>query len=296
MRPVKIADRNVGEGQPVFICAEIGINHNGDLDIAKQLIKVAKESGCDAVKFQKRTVRTVYSEAELAKERMSPFGTTNGDLKRGLEFGKNDYEVINDFCRELKILWFTSCWDESSVDFMENYNPPCYKIASASLTDCELLHRHRETKKPIILSTGMSTMGEIKTAVSILGKDDLILMHTNSSYPSATAELNLRVIETLRKEFDVPVGYSGHETGIFPTCLSIAFGACVIERHITLDRAMWGSDQSASVEPQGLQKITEYIRAGEVSMGDGQKRVYPSEIGVLQKLRRKNTLTEFNKK
>jgi N-acetylneuraminate synthase len=283
---VTIAGRKIGPGQPCFIVAEIGINHNGDVEIAKRLIDAAIESGCDAVKFQKRTVDVVYTAEELAKPRENPFGATNGDLKRGLEFGEKEYREIAAYCKEKGILWFVSCWDEGSVDFIEAFDPPCYKIASASLTDDNLLKHHRATGKPIIASTGMSTLEQIDHAVEVLGKDNLILMHTTSTYPSQLEELNLKVIQTLQARYNVPVGYSGHEVGLAPSIAAAVLGACSIERHITLDRAMWGSDQAASVEPQGFQRMVKDVRANETALGDGTKRLYDSEIPVMQKLRR----------
>ena len=285
-RAVKIGDRLVGPGHPCFIAAEIGINHNGDLDIAKQLVDVAAAIGCDAVKFQKRTVEVVYSQAELDRPRESPFGTTNRELKEALEFGLEEYQGIDRHCKERGIMWFASCWDEGSVDFIEQFDPPCYKIASACLTDDHLLRHHRKYGRPIILSTGMSTMEEIRHAVEVLGEEDLILMHCTSTYPSKNEELNLRVIDTLQKEFNCPVGYSGHELGLQTSIAAVALGACAVERHITLNRAMWGSDQAASVEPHGFARLVRDIRVVEVAMGDGNKRVYDSELPILAKLRR----------
>ena len=285
-KTVSIGSRIVGEGQPCFIVAEIGINHNGDLDTARKLISAAMLAGCDAVKFQKRTVDVVYTPQELAQPRPNPFGATNGDLKRGLEFGPEQYRAIDEYCRLHNILWFASCWDEASVDFMEQFNPPCYKIASASLTDDNLLRHHTRYGRPIILSTGMSTIEQIDHAVEILGSDNLVLMHATSTYPSQLEELNLKGISTLKERYGVPVGYSGHEVGLPTSVAATVMGACMIERHITLDRAMWGSDQAASVEPQGFAKLTRDIRAIEKAMGDGVKRVYESEVPVMNKLRR----------
>lgn len=284
---VRIGQRLVGEGQPCFVIAEIGINHNGDLELAKRLIDAAKKAGADAVKFQKRTVEVVYSAEELARPRENPFGQTNGDLKRGLEFGDAQYAEIDRYCKEQGLLWFGSCWDEGAVDFMEQFNPPCYKIASACLTDDALLRHHHKMGRPVILSTGMSTMEQIRHAVRVLDTDDLILLHCTSTYPSAPEELNLRVISTLIKEFPHhPIGYSGHEVGLQTTVAAAALGSCVVERHITLDRAMWGSDQAASVEPQGFERMVRDIRAVEAAMGDGIKRVYDGERPIIAKLRR----------
>lgn len=286
-KTIKIGNREVGDGQPCFIIAEIGINHNGDLEIARRLIDAAVNAGCDAVKFQKRTVEVVYTAEELAKPRENPFGPTNGDLKRGLEFGLAQYREIDRYCKQRGILWFASCWDEASVDFIEQFQPPCYKIASACLTDDDLLRHHRRYGRPIILSTGMSTLEQVDHAVEVLGRENLMLMHTNSTYPSKIEELNLRTLQTLSQRYGLPVGYSGHEVGLAPSVGAVALGACAIERHITLDRAMWGSDQAASVEPQGFERLVKDIRAVEKAMGDGVKRVYESEIPIMKKLRRK---------
>jgi len=283
---VTIGNRKIGPGEPCFVIAEIGINHNGDIQIAKQLIDAAVNAGCDAVKFQKRTVDVVYTPEELAKPRENPFGTTNGDLKYGLEFGKEEFAAIDAYCRDNGIMWFNSCWDEGSVDFTEQFEPPCYKIASASLTDDDLLHHHRTTGRPIILSTGMSTLEQINHAVEVLGTDDLVILHATSTYPSKLEELNLNMIKTLQDHFPVPIGYSGHEVGLPTSLAAMVVGACVIERHITLDRAMWGSDQSASVEPSGFKRLVRDIRAVEAAMGDGVKKVYDSELPIIDKLRR----------
>ena len=283
---VKIGNRWVGDGEPCMITAEIGINHNGDLDIVRKLISAALLAGADGVKFQKRTVDVVYTAEELAKARENPFGPTNGDLKRGLEFGYEQYRVIDGYCRLHKILWFASCWDEASVDFIEQFEPPFYKIASASLTDDNLLRHHRRTERPLVISTGMSTLEQIDHAVEVLGTKDLILMHTTSTYPSKLEELNLRVIQTLKDRYKVPVGYSGHEVGLPTSVAASTLGACMIERHITLDRAMWGSDQAASVEPNGFARLVRDVRALETAMGDGVKRVYASEEPIIAKLRR----------
>ncbi len=283
---VKVGDTWIGEGEPCFVVAEIGINHNGDLDIARKLISASILAKCDAIKFQKRTIDVVYSSEELARLRESPFGTTNGDLKRGLEFEKKQYLEIDEYCRSHKILWYASCWDESSVDFLEQFNTPCYKISSAGLTDDKLLRHHRQYGRPIILSTGMSTIEQIDHAVEVLGTKDLILMHCNSTYPSKNEELNLKIIQTLKERYKVPVGYSGHEVGLATTVAASVLGACLVERHITLDRSMWGTDQAASVEPHGLSKLVRDIHTIEKAMGDGVKSVYESEIPVMKKLRR----------
>ena len=283
---IKVGNTLVGHSQPCYIVAEIGINHNGSLDTAKELIDVAVSSGCNAVKFQKRTVEVVYSKEELSRPRENPFGKTNGDLKKGLELGLDEYSAINKYCIEKGIAWFASCWDEKSVDFIEQFNPPCYKIASASLTDDNLLKYHRNFRKPIILSTGMSSMQEIEHAISVLGSENLIVLHSTSTYPAKLEELNLKMITTLKTKFPFPIGYSGHEVGLSTSLAAFILGSCMLERHITLDRAMWGSDHAASVEPQGLQRLVKDLRSCERALGDGVKQVYDSEIPIREKLRR----------
>lgn len=286
MKTVKIGNKLIGEGQPVFIVAEIGINHNGDINIAKKLIDIAVSAGCDAIKFQKRTIELVYNTEELASPRENPFGPTNGHLKRGLEFGYQEYNEIDRYCNEKGILWFASPWDVKSVDFLEKFNVPCYKIASACLTDGELLRKVRATGKPVILSTGMSTAEEIRHAVNVIGGQDLILLQCTATYPAKDEELNLKAILWLKENFNCPIGYSGHEVGVYSSIVATVLGACVVERHITLDRAMWGSDQAASLEPQGLNRLVRDIRLIPSWLGDGQKRVFESEMQVLQKLRK----------
>jgi N-acetylneuraminate synthase len=283
---LRLGSKVIGPGKPCYVIAEIGINHNGDIDIAKKLINVASGAGCDAVKFQKRTIDVVYSKEELAKPRESPFGMTNGDLKRGLEFEIEEYQEIDRYCREVKIDWFASCWDEASVDFIAQFKVPCFKIASASLTDDNLLRHTRKVGKPIILSTGMSTIQEIDHAVEVLGKQDLALLHACSTYPAYYEELNLKVINVLGDRYGVPVGYSGHETGLSSSVGAAVLGACIIERHITLDRSMWGSDHAASLEPNGITRLIRDIRLIEKSMGDGVKRVLEREQPIIKKLRR----------
>ena len=285
MTPVRIGTHRIGDGHPCYVVAEIGINHNGDVSQAKRLISVAAAAGCNAVKFQKRTVDVVYTPEELAKPRESPFGETNGDLKRGLEFDLSQYQEIDRFARDCEIPWFASCWDAASVDFIDQFDPPCYKIASASLTDDELLRYTRAKGKPIILSTGMSTMDQVDHAVEVLGTTDLVLLHTCSAYPSMYPDLNLRVIGTLRDRYGVPVGYSGHETGLPSSVAAVALGACVIERHLTTDRSLWGSDHAASLEPNGINRLVRDIRLIAASRGDGVKRLVPSEVPIMEKLR-----------
>ncbi len=283
---VRLGSKVIGPGRPCYVVAEIGINHNGDIDLAKKLINVALGADCDAVKFQKRTIDVVYSKEELAKPRESPFGTTNGDLKRGLEFEQEEYEEIDRYCREVKIDWFASCWDEASVDFIAQFKVPCFKVASASLTDDNLLRYTRAVGKPIVLSTGMSTIQEVDHAVEVLGKQDLVLLHACSTYPAYYEELNLRVIDVLKDRYRVPVGYSGHETGLPSSVAAATLGACIIERHITLDRSMCGSDHAASLEPNGITRLVRDIRLIEKSMGDGVKRVLEREHPTIKKLRR----------
>jgi N-acetylneuraminate synthase len=286
VKAVHLENRRIGPGQSVFIVAEIGINHNGDVELARKLIDAARSAGCDAVKFQKRTVDAVYTAEELAAPRESPFGRTNGDLKRGLEFGRDEYAQIDRHCRRAGIPWFASCWDEQAADFIEAFDPPCFKIASACLTDVELLRHLRSKGRPLLLSTGMSSPAQIDEAMVALGRDDLVLLHCTSTYPSNVSELNLRVIPWLARRYDVPVGYSGHEVGLATTLAAVALGACLVERHLTLDRAMWGSDQAASVEPLGMARLVRDIKAIRAALGDGVKRIYDSEFTALNKLRR----------
>ncbi len=276
----------MGPGHPCYFTAEIGINHNGNLGVAKRLISAASGAGCDAVKFQKRTVEVVYTPEELAKPRENPFGPTNGDLKRGLEFSREQYGEIDLFCKTVGIVWFASAWDEGSADFLEKFDPPCYKISSASLTDDALLRHIRGKGRPVILSTGMSSLEQIDHAVEVLGAQDLILMHCTSTYPSNVEELNLRVIPALQQRYQVPVGYSGHEVTLYVSLAAVALGACIMERHITVDRTLWGTDQAASVEPHGIERLVKNIRAVEKALGDGVKKVYDSELSILKKLRR----------
>ncbi len=289
MTSVRIGNRQVGEGHPCFIVAEIGLNHNGSLDIAKQLIDVAVDAGCDAVKFQKRTPELCVPLEQRNIMRETPWGRmTYMEYRYRVEFGKDAYDQIDSYCKVKNILWFTSCWDEEGVDFMEQFAPPCYKIPSAALTDKQLLEHFRRQGRPIILSTGMSTMEQVRRAVEILGPENLIILQCTSTYPAADEELNLNVIKTLQKEFPhVPVGYSGHEVRLAPSVMAAVLGACMIERHITLNRVMWGSDQAASLEPKGLGLVVRDIRVWEKARGDGIKRVWPSEAPLIKRLRRK---------
>ena len=286
-REIMFGSRNLGDGYPTYIVAEIGINHNGSMDIAKSLIDMAVKSGVDAVKLQKRTPELCVPVDQQKHMRETPWGyITYLDYRYKVEFGLNEYREIDRYCKQKNIPWFASVWDEPSVDFLQQFDPVCFKIPSASLTDEKLLLRARHTGKPIILSTGMSTMQQIKAAVKVLGEENLLITHATSTYPCDPNELNLKMIRTLIDAFSCPIGYSGHEVGLIPTVVAVSMGACLVERHITLDRAMWGSDQAASVEPGGMERLVKYIRVTEQSLGDGVKRVYDSEVPSLRKLRR----------
>lgn len=272
----------------VFIVAEIGINHNGDLDITKKLIDVAVNAGCNAVKFQKRTVEKVYSKQVLDSTRDSPWGNTTRDQKNGLEFSKEEYDEIDKYCKSKNIDWYASSWDLDSQDFLSQYNLKYNKIASAMLTNLELLEKVSNEKKYTFISTGMSTLEQISTAVEIFRKNDcpFELQHSNSSYPMKIEEANLNCITSLREKFNCKVGYSGHESLGYLICVTaVVLGASSIERHITLDRSMYGSDQSASLEPPGLERLVRDIRRIDSIMGDGIKRIWDSEIPVMKKLR-----------
>jgi N-acetylneuraminate synthase len=286
MKNLKIRTRLLGDDMPCYIVAEIGINHNGDLLIAKQLMKVAADVGCEAVKFQKRTVAEVYSSEELAMARLSLFGRTNGDLKYGLEFGFEEYRELFAYAAKLNLHCTASVWDERSVDFMEQFDPPFYKIPSPMLTHQNLIHRCRKTNKVIVLSTGMSNLEQVAKAVEILGTDKLILLHCTSAYPCPPSALNLRAIQTLKEKFGCAVGYSGHEDGVLPSVASRMLGSVMIERHITLDRKMWGTDQPVSLEPDQLEEMVQNIRSIEVALGDGKIGIHDCELPALQKLRR----------
>jgi len=271
----------------IFIIAELGINHNGDIQIAKKLIDVAAFAGCDAVKFQKRTINKVYTKDFLDSPRESPWGTTQRAQKEGLEFNNKEYNEINRYCKEKGIEWFASAWDVDSQLFLRNYNLKHNKIASAMLTHMDLLKIVAEEKKYTFISTGMSTLKEIDRAVEIFKKHNcpFELMHCNSVYPMKNADANLRVIEVLRKRYKTKVGYSGHEIGLQISIAAVSIGATSIERHITLDRAMYGSDQAASLEPTGLIRLVRDIRVIEESIGDGVKRVTKAEEDIKAKLR-----------
>ncbi len=292
MNQIKIGNKLISDESNCYLIAEIGINHNGDLDNVIKLIDNSKKSGFDCVKFQKRTpeLSTPNSQKDVMRE--TPWGVmTYLDYKKRIELDKEAYSAIDLHCKNIGIDWTASCWDLPSVEFIENYNVPFIKIASACLTDKELIYKIKDTNKPVILSTGMSTMSEIKKAVDLLKDSKLILLHTTSSYPCPPEELNLNMIKTLRAEFpELIIGYSGHEVGLASTLAAVSLGAKVVERHITLSRAMWGTDQSASIELAGMTKLVKDIRTIESALGDGVKRVYDSEQTPLQKLRLKNTL------
>lgn len=284
---VLLGDRPVGVGQPVYVIAEIGINHNGDLDIARKLIDAAVFAGCDAVKFQKRTPEICVPRDQWEVERDTPWGRmTYLEYRHRVEFDREGYERIDAHCRAAGIHWFASCWDEPSVDFIAEFGVPAFKFASASLTDDQLLQHTAKQGAPVILSTGMSTIEQIRGAVGLLPRERALIAHSTSTYPCPPEELNLRMVRTLRDEFGLPVGYSGHEVGLQTTVAAVALGATFVERHITLDRAMWGSDQAASIEPMGMHRLVRDIRVVEKAFGDGVKQVYDSELGQLRKLRR----------
>ena len=275
----------------VFVVAEIGINHNGDISIAKKLIDIAVRTGCNAVKFQKRTVEKVYSKEVLDSPRESPWGTTTREQKFGLEFDKKEYDEINSYTKEKGIEWFASAWDLDSQLFLKNYNLKHNKIASAMLTNLELLNAVAEEKKYTFISTGMSSMDEISNTVEIFRKHGcpFELMHCNSSYPMNLGEANLNCIKSLREKFKCNVGYSGHESMGYLICTTaVALGATSIERHISLDRSMYGSDQAASLEEKGLDRMVRDIRLIDSLLGDGIKKIWPSEIPVMKKLRADN--------
>ena len=286
-KELKIGKHLIGDGHPTYIVAEIGINHNGDIEIAEKMIRAAKRAGVDAVKFQKRTPVLCVPPEEQKKMRETPWGyITYLEYRERVEFGEAEYRRIDELCKSLDIEWFASPWDEKSVDFLEAFDPIAYKVPSAALTDNGLIDKLNATGRPIILSTGMSTMEEIRKSVAHFDIDRLAITHATSTYPCQPSELNLRMVQTLAAEFDCPVGYSGHETGLVPTVVAVGLGANIVERHFTLDRAMWGTDQSASVEPGGMERLVKYIRVTEQALGDGVKKVYDSELPSRAKLRR----------
>jgi N-acetylneuraminate synthase len=289
IKPISIGNRLVGPGNPNYIIAEIGINHNGDIDVAKKLIKMSADAGCDAVKFQKRTPELCVPMDQRDVIRDTPWGQmTYMEYRYKVEFDKNQYLELGKFASDLNLQLFASPWDVESVDFLVEMKHPVIKIPSAAITDFELLEKIAKTNIPVIMSTGMSTLEQIDRAVELLPRELLLIAHSTSAYPCDPSELNLMMIPTLRERFKVPIGYSGHETGIQTTVAAVAIGACFVERHVTLDRAMWGSDQSASVEPPGLQRLVRDIRVVEKALGDGVKKVYESEIKPMSRLRKQS--------
>jgi N-acetylneuraminate synthase len=285
---VSIGGRAVGVAQPVFVIAEIGINHNGSLEICEKLIEGAARAGVNAVKFQKRTPELCVPLDQWNVMRDTPWGRISYiEYRRKMEFGLDEFRHIDRICKQLGLAWFASAWDLPSVEFLELFDPPCYKAASASITDHQLLRVMKGTGRPLILSTGMSTLEEIDAAVRTCGQQQLLIAHATSTYPCPVEELNLRMICTLQNQYaSCPIGYSGHETGLATTWVAVGLGAAFVERHITLDRAMWGTDQAASIELTGLTRLVSQIRDIERAVGDGVKRVYASEEPIKRKLRR----------
>ena len=285
---VRIGSREIGTGRPVYVIAEIGLNHNGDVEIAKKLIDVAADAGAEAVKFQKRTPEISTPEHMRDVPRETPWGTMSYlEYRSRVEFDREQYVEIGDHATMRGLHWFASPWDVPAAEFLEDLNVVAHKVASASVTDHELLRYLAGTGKPIILSTGMSTDEQIAAAVDILGAESLVILHATSTYPLPPEEANLRMIPTLRDRYPgVPIGYSGHERGLQISIAAVTLGAVVVERHITLDRAMWGSDHAASLEPTGLEHLVRDIRVIETALGDGVKRVFPGELAPMAKLRR----------
>ena len=289
---MKIVNYEIGMGQPCFIVAEAGVNHNGSLELAKKLIDAAVDAGANAVKFQKRSIEICYTKEELDKPRESPWGTTNRQQKEGLEFGLNEYLEIDDYCEEKGIIWYASPWDIESADFLDSFDIPVWKVASACVTDIELLRYMAESNKPVIISTGMSTLKEVESAVFVFETagykpEDIALLSCVSTYPTPIEELNLLKIVTLKDYFlGHPIGYSGHEVGLWTTLAAVAMGACIVERHLTLDRASYGSDQAASLEPIAFTKLVVEIRDLERARGDGKIDIIKSEMAIREKLRR----------
>jgi sialic acid synthase SpsE len=284
---VRIGRWTVGEGHPVYVIGEIGLNHNGDVEIAKRLIDVAAVAGVQAVKFQKRTPAISTPEHMKEVPRETPWGTiTYLEYRYRVEFDRDQYAEIGAHADSRGLDWYASPWDEPAVDFLEDLDVVAHKVASASVTDLGLLRRLRDTGKPIILSTGMSTIEQIDRAVEVLGTDRLVMLHATSTYPLPAEEANLLMIPTLQQRYGVPIGYSGHEPGLQISLAAVAMGAVAVERHITLDRAMWGSDHAASLEPHGLMSLVRDIRIIGTARGDGVKRVFPGELAPLSKLRR----------
>lgn len=287
MRTIVVNGKEIGDNDPVFIVAEIGLNHNGDIEIAKKLIDVALIAGCDAVKFQKRTPELCVPEEYKDVTRETPWGImTYLEYRKRVEFGEKEYNEIDTYCKKKGIMWFASAWDLPSIEFLQCYKLPLYKVPSALMTHREYLLKLKKLGSAVMLSSGMSDLELVKKAVSFIGEENIILMHTTSTYPTKPDEVNLKVLGTYREIFKCPVGYSGHEVGLQITLAAVALGANAIERHITLDRSMWGSDQAASVEPIGLIKLVRDIRIIEGAMGDGVKKVLHREEEVAKRLRK----------
>ena len=287
MTSISISGRTIGPNSPTLVIAEIGINHNGDVELAKRMMKAAREAGCDAVKFQKRSPRHCVPQDQWEVIRETPWGRMSYiDYKERIEFNEDQFQDLADLAAELGILWFASPWDEPSVTILNNLDVCCHKVASASVTDYHLLDAINKSGRPVIMSTGMSTIEQVRNAVERLKDVPLALLHSVSIYPTRSEDLNLRMINTLREEFNCVVGYSGHETGLPATLASVALGASIVERHFTLDRSMWGTDQAASVEPEGMRRLVRGIRTVEKALGDGVKRVLPEEANNARKLRR----------
>lgn len=286
-RPVKIGDKFIGHNNPVFFIAEIGINHNGDLNIAKKLVDIAVERGCDAVKFQKRVPEIAVPEHHKNKLRETPWGElTYLDYKKKIEFGEEEFRELDRYCKERGIMWFASVWDIPSIEFIEKFDTPCYKVPSASLTDGKLLEALKKTGRPVIISTGMSTIDETERAVKILGEENIVLMQCTSVYPCKDEDLDLNVIKTFRKKFNCPIGYSGHEPGYLDGVIATSLGACVIEKHITLDHAMWGTDQAASLDPAELRECCDSCKRTPIILGSHEKKFHDSEEPIRDKLRK----------
>ncbi|MBE2189497.1 MAG: N-acetylneuraminate synthase family protein [Desulfobulbaceae bacterium] len=287
-RFVKVGEKSIGDGFPVYVIAEIGINHNGSVELAKKMIAGASAAGVDAVKFQKRTPELCVPKDQWNIERDTPWGRmTYIDYRHKVEFGIDEYDEIDKFCKSHGISWLASCWDETAVDFINKYDVPFFKVPSACLTDHKLIMKTKVTGKPVMISTGMSTIEEIETTINLMGFENLMVAHATSTYPCKVSELNLNVIKSYRENYpDTPIGYSGHEVGLSPTWAAVTLGANFVERHITLDRSMWGTDQAASVEIGGFIRLVQNIRDIEQALGDGVKRIYESEMSSRIKLRR----------
>ena len=290
---IQVGHKTIGGDFPVFIVAEIGINHNGDIDLAKKLIDVALIAGCDAVKFQKRDPAEAVPEEYKNVQRETPWGImTYLEYREKVEFGREEYNEINEYCRDKGILWTASPWDITSIEFLEQYDPFFYKIPSALITNKEYLVHIKRTNRPLVVSTGMADIQVVKRVVDLLGEQNIVLLHTVSTYPAQAKDINLNVMKTYQRLFECPVGYSGHEVGLQITLAAVAMGAKVIERHITLDRSLWGTDQAASVEPVGLIRLVRDIRIIEEALGSTAKKFLSTEREVEKRLRKVNTIFE----